>query len=722
MVGSAAQLGRGGILAATLLGASSIVPSPLAAADDATQVMPDITVTALTTDLDGDGDREVVRLVQAEGNTMDFTVDAWEHDGAGWSMVGSAALPRAADDQVGFVENGQAATLLLWRHGGRERVLALTASLAQGGQTGETCCLSIFEVQSSIGGGIDLSLLHRAERGAQSAWSADVDGDGSDELILHEAEYGLTEDERTVMLHLLRWNGTAFELAVERTDPELDYGFTLADTDGVAGKDLLIGPATDGRIRRLAWNGADMQMEQAQIDAGEPMEGWVVGVADDAIVLSLGQEARVVRWPRGETATTVARLGTLGYPGVALIGDGPDALVAVQSNFSFESEGAAPMLTVHDLDLTAVGEVESSPRTQGFWRLVSGQVSNSWAMQRNLYPYSGPVNGGLVDGRPAYVSSGMLIQLGGPDGFEARPMASLIGVQPVGLAGPNDEWVVLGGNYTPPPGTAYMSWGGVPPEWGRLAIMPLDQLLQPDDEADVVSVELRGAVEVASDGETSTLMADGAGFQAAVTAPAGSVVVVVNGTLTDDHEVADEPLVVDVPPPRNRQDDENVELDAMLLVVTPDGRGITEQWAGTFVRELPQISVSGSTDAMALSATLSGRASSGSTVSADGVAIETDEEGRFSASIGAPIWPSRVLVTARDPLGNEVTEVVEVVGLVDYRGLPWAAILIVATLVVGGVLYVRTPMRRAATAVSDDDGRLEELELDAVDRGEPSGR
>ena len=722
MEGSAAQLGRGGILAAVLLGAaSSFVPSTLAAADDATQVLPDITVTALTADLDGDGDREVVRLVQDEGNTLDFTVDSWEHDGAGWSMVGSARMPRVPEAGEGFVESGQAATLLLWRQGGLERVLALAAALVPGVQTGETCCLTIFEVHASGGGGIDLSLLHRADEGAQSLWSADVDGDGSDELVLHEAQYGMTEDEQIARLQVLRWTGMEFELALERTDPELIYGFVVADTDGVAGADLLLGPATDGRIRRLAWDDGELILEEAQIDADEPLEGWIAGVADDAIVVSVGEEVRAVHWPRGDAPTTAASFDTPGFGGVGFIGSGPDALVVLQSNLAFDT-GQSPTVTVHDLDLTLLGEVESSPRTEGFWRLVSGEMSSSWALQRNLWPYSGPIIGGLGDDRPAYVSSGMLIQPGGPDGFESRPMASLIGVQPVGLAGPNDEWLVLSGNYSPPPGAAYMNWGGVPPEWGRLAITPVAQLLQPDESADAVSVELRDAVEVARDGELATLMADGDGFQLVVTAPAGTVAVVVNGALADDHEVADEPLVVDVPPPRNRQDDENVDFETMLLVVTPDGRGITEQWAGTFVRELPQVNVSGSTDAMALSATLSGRASPGTTVSADGVAIETDAEGRFSASVGAPIWPSRVLVTARDPLGNEVTEVVEVVGLVDYRGLPWAASLVVATLVVGGVLYVRTPKRRAVTAVPDGDGRLEELELDAVDGSEPGGR
>ncbi len=165
----------------------------------------------------------------------------------------------------------------------------------------------------------------------------------------------------------------------------------------------------------------------------------------------------------------------------------------------------------------------------------------------------------------------------------------------------------------------------------------------------------------------------------------------------------------------------NQAFEAVLLVVTPWGQGITEQWSGTFIREPPEISVTASTDAMALSATLAGHASPGSMVDADGVTIETDDDGRFSASIDAPIWPSRVVVTARDPLGNEATTVVEVLGVVDYRGLPWAAILVAITLVVGAVLYVRTPRRRGASLPAGD-GRLEELELDAVDGSEPTGR
>ena len=73
-------------------------------------------------------------------------------------------------------------------------------------------------------------------------------------------------------------------------------------------------------------------------------------------------------------------------------------------------------------------------------------------IQRNIYPYSGPVNGVLGDDGPAYVSSGMLIRPGGPDGYEARPIASLLGVQPIGAAGPQDAWVAMSDGYFSPPG------------------------------------------------------------------------------------------------------------------------------------------------------------------------------------------------------------------------------------------------------------------------------
>ena len=95
-------------------------------------------------------------------------------------------------------------------------------------------------------------------------------------------------------------------------------------------------------------------------------------------------------------------------------------------------------------------------------------------------------------------------------------------------------------------------------------------------------------------------------------------------------------------------------------------------------------------------------------------------DGAFATTVDAGPWPRSVIVAARDPLGNEVVERVEVIGLYDYRGLPWAAIVGVATLIAGAVLFLRIPRRRPAHVPELGDGRLEEL--DPIDGATLHGR
>ena len=721
MAGNGRTSGRGAILGAMLVVGLGVSPVAAAAAEDPTVVLPGTTVNALTIDLDGDGTREIVRLVQEESGP-DHTVDAWRHDGEGWTMMGSQPMRRATENMDAYAAGAvDAVALLNWHVADRERLLVLSAGMVPVDSTGATCCLALSELRATPDGGIDLQPIQQVGGGPQTIHAADIDGDGFDELVLHEGHYGASEDSETATVTVLRWAGSAFEKVFEMTDRQLLFGFSIGDTDRAAGVDLMFGPGTDGRIRRLAWADGSIRLDEGPLDAGEPREGWIVGVADGAIVLSLVEELRVLRWPRGQAPTTVDRISTLEYPGMWLIGNGHDALVAVQSNTSFDS-GRPPTVTVHDLALRTLGEVGGSPVTDGFWRLASGRVLGSANIQRNIYPYSGPINGVLGDDRPAYISSGMLIRPGGSDGYEARPIASLLGVQPIGPAGPQDSWVAMSDGYFSPSGPAYLYGGGVPIGWGRMAITPLELLLQPDDEPRLIAVELLGAVETARDGTESTLLAEGDGFQLAVTAPAGSMVIVMNAFDVDERVVGDSPLLVEVAPPRSRGADANQRLDAVVLVMTPGGRGAVEHWTGTFVREAPELSVSASTDEMALSATVSGIAGPHSRVTANGVDLGADPEGRFAAAIDAPVWPSQVVVMARDPLGNETTQLIEVVGVFDYRGLPWAAILIAATLAVGVVLFVRTPQRHTRATGFDGDGRLEELELDAIEGFEPPGR
>ena len=721
MARAGAHPGRGAIPIALALVGGGLLPSAVAATGEQTVVLPGTTTTAVTADLDGDGAREIIRLVQV-GSSSGHAVDAWSLDGTTWSTLGQTPLPDSRQEPSTGQVGGYPVALLAATVEGRDRVLAFTAELVPDDPNGATCCLTVFDVRIAASGSLDLQRLQNIDSGAQSFMTADVDGDGTDELVLHESLYASDPDEQAATITVSRWTGSGFEATFQDSDERWLFGFTLAETDGVAGDDLLFAPTAEGSLQRLAWRDGALQAEEAHIDMGSPDEGWVAGATDGTIILSLVDEARAYRWPRGEDPVMVKALPTLSYPGLMLLGDGPDALVALQDGITLD-RGESPTLLLHDLELRELGEVGVNPATEEFWRIVNGRAGSAWrGMPVNIWPYTGPLNGVQIDGRPSSAASGMLIQPGGRDGFTARPMASLIGIAPIGTAGPHDAWAVLGDMYSGPPGSAYLSWGGMSFGSGRVSVTPVDQLLLPDDEVVQAAFDLRDAVEVTSDVRSGELLADGEGFSIAVTAPAGSRVLVADGTDLQDHEVVSDPLVVEFLPRPTRLNDENQELEAMIAVVMPDGRGITRRWTGTFVREPPEIILAATTDAMALSATLEGRATPRSIVTADGRAVQTDANGRFVATVDAPIWPAHLVVTARDPLGNEATELVEVVGLVDYRGLPWAAIMVVATILVGGVLYVRTPKRRVARPMPDGDGRLEELELDAIDGIEPGSR
>jgi hypothetical protein len=98
-------------------------------------------------------------------------------------------------------------------------------------------------------------------------------------------------------------------------------------------------------------------------------------------------------------------------------------------------------------------------------------------------------------------------------------------------------------------------------------------------------------------------------------------------------------------------------------------------------------------------------------VTVDGRPVPVAADGRFTTTISVAPWPAAIIVTATDPFGTAVEHTVEVIGLVDYRGLPWGAMAIAATLGVAALLFLRVPhLRGAVTPVGD--GTLEEIDAD----------
>ncbi len=112
--------------------------------------------------------------------------------------------------------------------------------------------------------------------------------------------------------------------------------------------------------------------------------------------------------------------------------------------------------------------------------------------------------------------------------------------------------------------------------------------------------------------------------------------------------------------------------------------------------------------------TLTGRTAPGTAVTLDGTPVLVAPDGSFSHSVTAPPWPHSVRLEAVDPVGNRSVQLVSVVGLFDYRTLPWLPIIVVLTLVVGAILFLRAPRRDAGLAGYDriEAGALEEIDAD----------
>lgn len=709
--------GRTPTPALALVGLVVAIAAPgaaIAADEAATQLLPGDAQSAVVVDLDTDGVNELVRIVADDEDATHRVVEAWGYRDDGWQLIGSAPIPKIdpTGADTGNVLVDDASGLIVSRADGRAGVLVLVSCCgAQPAEEMRTCCLAAFElVRTADAVALEARLVNG--RPADLVQVIDIDADGTDELM-RSATSGSGE---TGEIEVLRRDGDAFTSVYQATTQGWMAGIISGDSDGVAGQDIIIGPTPDGNLRRIAWADGSLRAEEASIDLGERSEGYITSVARDAILLSLPNQLQLVRWPRGGQPVRTARIAGLTYPYGGIVESGSSAIIAVQA--AGTGMGAPTQtLGIYDLDLRELGQIEMSPISARVERLINAsQTSRNW--ERYLFSYSGPLEAASPGAPHEFVWGGVLVRPGGGDGYLAQPIAPLLGLQSIGAAGPDDGWVVLSSGYSNTGGVAYLYAGFVPPGFGRISLAPIEQVLRPDGVAPVI--ELRNAVSVGSAADDVTqLVADREGFEVVVRAPVGSWVVAFDGRSIDELTVDRAPLIVEIaPPPSGRQDDEDKPIDASLIVATPDGHATVVEWTGTFVSGLPALSVSGRTEAFAFGATLEGTVGPHTTVSVDGRPVAIDADGGFVLSVEAGPWPRDVLVSARDPLGNEVLERLEVLGVFDYRGLPWAAIVAAATVGVGAVLFVRIPRRRLPATDAAGDGRLEELDpIDGTDFG-----
>jgi len=710
MAGSG-SLGLRRATAVAVLGTActGLLVGPVTAADEVGPVvLPGQTLGVLVADIDGDGAAEILRTTADEASSE--RVEAWDVVDGSWARIDAVDLPVLVSEEDAELGLRPPAALLRTMVDGHERFLIVVAAIDPTDEFAQVCCVEFHELSHGPRG-LTLRPMRAPGGSADLVLPADLDGDGTDELVLHHSRYPAgAEDTVTSTIHVLRRAADGWSTIYEAEQTGHGYGLVAGETDGVPGDEILVGPSERGQLLRMTLIGGEFAVDETSLGISEDGSGWIGGIVDGRLLTLYPDALEIMRWPRGMAAEPYARLPARSWPSVAVVGDDRDALIVKHDGL--EPGDAVPATTIHDLDLRQLGEVASTPLADELWDVIGLQADSSgYAIDRNIWPVIGTLPGGWVDGEPAYVANGTLIRTGGADGYTVSPMATLIGSQVMGLAGPDRAWAVTGTSiFAPADGAAYL-YAGVPFGQSIVALTPVDELLRADGEVAVASVALRNAVEVVgANGETS-LMAHADGFEIVVTASAGSVVVTTDGREWQSRDVNTDAVVVEATPRRGARD-ENQDFERWVLVIRPDGIGSVHRWQGTFLREPPEVTAHAATSAFALHSTISGRVSDGMTVTIDAVPAALNRLGAFNVEVDAPIWPRTVEIVARDPFGTERTARVEIVGFLDYRGLPWVPIVGILTVSVGAVLFVRTPRHRPLTAAVDGDGRLEEISAD----------
>lgn len=686
-----------------------VVPSSAVAAD-ATAVLPGATVAAGAADLDGDGAREIVRLV--DGPSESTVVDAWREARGTWERMGT--VPLGVPDEIGNAALSdrtlRAGALLVTRRDGEDRVLALTAETVPDDAFGRTCCLALAEID--LGGDAGLVLrpltVSGLDTGANVVHAVDLDGDGTDEIVTVTTDPGNGGDVRATRVGVLAWgdDGLAGVGAAEASGGL--YGLSPGETNGIVGDDL-VGTTDDGTIARITMVDGNVAMEQAAMTGSDPLQSWIAGVADGRVVLANGTAVSLLRWPYRSEPSEEGRLETP-EAFVTVVGSGPEALL-LHAAADPLAPGVAHTVDVYDLDLERVGDdVRAEPATSVLWRLSARQSRSGRLSELPLVPYVGPLPAGRWSASGGYVHSGALIAPDGRGGYTRRPISALAGIYPVASAGRDDGWLVAGRGVPFAAGpTAYLGPGQLESAGpAQVVAIPADVLFADAAGDEAVAIVLRGQVVDIEDSEGRRLVAGPSGFDVVVRAPPGSVVMQ-GGRGSAQAEVGDAPVTLTIAPARASAD-ENSELDAWIAVVTPGGAVSTRAWTGTFVADPPALDAAATTEAFAFASRVRGRVSADAAVTIDGRAVRVAPDGTFEARIAAPPWPAGVLVAARDPLGNETATRIEVLGFIDYRGLPWLALAVVATVVAGGYAFIRIPRPREVRRPREDDAVLEDLE------------
>jgi hypothetical protein len=682
---------------AAVIGLGSAPVGALAVDGSVPFVLPGRTLVAVTGDIDDDGAREVVRIT---GEPASMVIEAWGLVDGAWVMTLATDLQPFVAPGTVTIDGAAPVALVRTRVSGDERLLILAAGYDQERGT-PSCCFTVHEILDR-GAGPEIRALPAPDVEAESVVVVDVDGDGTDELAATRVQWSEDGNAGSTSLNLIRRDGDRLSVIAAWRDDGAWWVMPPVESDGVPGGELILSGETT-EVVRLTWADGLLEVRSQLEFDGQP--SWITGAVSGALVVMRPDGLALVDWPAGEELTVTARYETRDFAAVGVVGTGRDALFVIQD---YDAQGApADVIRVLDARFEPVGEVRTAPEAVELWeRLYRGD----WNTQRSIWPYAGPGDGEWSDAARSYVIGGMEISAGPAGTFEARRTRSLVG-QRIGAAGADDAWVALGDGFFSAGPVAHLSAGffGVEP---RLTLVPLALLRLPIEGALATSVSFDRAIETGRTDDAVTLLAAPTGAEIVVTVPPGTVALSSRGSATEEHATRDGLVRLSLTPPRRPPPDRLASFETELMLIGPVGDVSFHRWEGAFAPEAPDLTAWTRADPLSLEATVAGR-TTGATVTVDGREVSVNQSGAYRAAVSAPPWPRTVVVVARDPFGGEQRTTVEVIGLVDYRGLPWMPIAGVATVLGGAVLFLRTPRHRPlAERPVLDDGQLEDLDGD----------
>ncbi|MEO8247299.1 MAG: hypothetical protein ABI622_09310 [Chloroflexota bacterium] len=686
-----------GVLGSGPLPARAIDDTPPVSLPDEppVQTLPGRTFDAIALDLDGDGAGELVRLTDAIDGSGTMRLEVWtRQEGEAVPAFGAAvrrdasveerltARPRpSADNQLPVLVN-DAARLLVLRDGARRRVVL--AAIGAAAEDARPCCLTLYEVAWPPARS-GLARLGGIQQDAEAVMAADLDGDGTDELLAIEAaDDGGSVPVRVYHLFGDRPRTESVSIGVAAIDVA---NAVVGETDGVPGDDVVAvathtapgqGPAT--WLVRVARGADGLRADTTPL--GEPAIPFVLPWATTPLLLSLPlrDTADAVSWPARGTPRRLHQLPNSGSV-VATVGSGAGTRVLFRPD---DDPG-------HLLPLDA-GLGPGTP--------IEGRVAATSLDGASLEPYVG-VWPTTPDRAPALVFLGRRIDRDG----RASDGAALFGARPLGTVGSGGGTTALLADAAPrragDPRLLAAQPGAI------LRLVPSAALRRPEANGGALRIGLRGAAFAPDD--PNVVVTPGAAFSLLVDAPPGSRLVV---SLDSNPELdigREQAVTGGLTVLRVELADTATRL--AVAVVTPTGATYRGSWQVEQRTGPPSLVLDVPILPLSASVRIAGTTDPGNTVTAAGEPIEVDAAGAFALRVAGTLAPTSIVVEAVDPVGNRHAETLSIVGWVDYRRLPWTPIVVLAVMGVALALWLRVPRPRSwVRRDAEDDAILEEID------------